>query len=551
MSSTLEDAPLFKCLRKKRGWLKAKSDRVRETTHTMQTGGCLSVPHGELKELYDVLQEELIRESQGKPSQFFLNELHSSVFPMYYDIDLKNERPEIYPDIWCRLIAVLRENVRLFFSEAAAQRHPRLFDAIVCSINGTNLSGIHVYMPNLLVDADKARIIRYSLVCQLIHVARDLVSGGWESIVDEQVYSTGLRMPGSKKLEQCRVCLGHTGSISANCAGHCDANGRQCVGRQYRFAYFFSDVQDAQSDRFRVCYAENWASLLEATSIRRDANTTVSEGFELYRGCPTPLDARLKKPRPCKSKTELERSHPAYPAMERQIRRTNPHYRDLDVYRILMERNLKTNRDHSAIVDVVGRNATYCLNKGDFHRSSRVWFYVTENYIQVRCRCKKPSEGRRSAIPCAKFRSLTMPLDVTLRDLLFPEAKKNNAARNSYGAFYYTAPVTPAMTPGSVTLLQRISRNSEPMTQITTPRAVDYYDEYDDDENCEHGDASLTRSYSTSEGGIRRMSDTRLGSFNVAQHAQLLDRELTLLEASMKPLKSARTTTRKHPTSHH
>jgi len=560
MSRSLEDAPLFNDLRRKRKWFKARTDSTRRVTHTMQCGGSLSVPHDELPDLYTVLHEELMRESKG--TQFFLSELHSSVFPMYYDIDLKGKSldklPDIelkkprarpspggdcpastpgepenkHPAIWQCLLATLQADVRRFFSDAAKRAHPRLFDAIVCTIDGTDLSGVHVYFPNLLVDEDKARIIRYSLVCQLTHTNRDLAA--WDTVIDEQVYSTGLRLPGSKKLDKCAVCLGRGGAVSAGCPGQCDALGRQCVGRQYKFTHFLSDVQDAQSERYRDSYATNWCSLLTATSIRRSDAARVSEGFATYKGCP--IFTKSKKQRSSGSKIDLQRPHEAYAAMERQIRRLNPAYRELDVDRIQLYQHPTTQKVTSAIVNVAGFNATYCPNKGGNHNSSRVWFFVTPNSIEVRCSCKKnTTEGRVHGVVCSKFKSLKMPLNTTLRDMLFPLAKYDAAIRggNTYCGFSYTAPVTPAMTPGSITLLERITRNSEPATQITTPHSLEFADDSDLDEQDEPAVTQPPRARKGSMSlAMPVMHAATSTGFNVMQHAQSLDRELAILEAA-------------------
>lgn len=284
-------------------------------------------------------------------------------------------------------------------------------------------------------------------------------------------------------------------------------------------------------------YAENWHTLIKAVSIRRPAATKVSEGFDIYPGCPMPAAQKHGGGRQAKNRTVLDRSHAAYAALEHQIRNMHYRFRELNVERVVLIS--KNGKPSCAIVDVAGRNATFCLNMDAFHRTSRVCFYISLNNIEVRCTCKcATTEGRKSAgargpILCSKFRSLPTPLDISLRDLLFPDAKYNDALRRNFCGFAYTAPVTPAMTPGSVTLRPVATRNSAPMTQQGSPRAFDFKD--DEDTLPDVLDTSLTSD----------MPEQQL-IFDDKQHAQQLERELALLAKLEKPVTT--TTTRERNT---
>lgn len=441
MALATEQANNFSIARRLGKWYRARADGDPDhpVTHTMQNGGVLSVPDGELDKLYTALGEDLAGDPQCR---FFVSEQRTPVFPMYYDVDLGKDAAEARKEAYALVVRAAREDVRSFFRGATEARQ---FDAVVCTV-GDDFSGVHVYFPRLLVDKDRAELIRFSLVARLQHEARDLV-GNWEAVVDEGVYRFGLRMPGARKLVECTQCKAVRGAPDPNCPGMCDRRGRQCVDRQYRFFALFSDVEDAKTDAHREALRTNWTYLLQQTSLRRPAGVPLTPGFAEYPGCPRPSTAKLRFPK----KNELPRSSPAWPMIERAVRRFAGEYYQLDVQRVFIPAD-----NRYVMVFVSGKNATFCPNIKDYHRSARVWFKILQSGIELRCQCKcKKAEGRR---PCSEYRSHTIPLDRELIDVLFPN---NMFRRRDARACSTSAPATP-VSPGScatpLQLLQTMHR---------------------------------------------------------------------------------------------
>lgn len=423
-------------------------------THTLQNGGVLAVPHEELGALYEALGGDLASDPQCR---FYVAEKRTPTFPMYYDVDLKKAGVEARRKAYPLIVAAAREEARAFFRGVKPERVGRLFDTIVCTTANDDYTGVHLYMPNLLVDEDRAKLMRYALVARLQHEARDLVAN-WEDVIDEAVYKGGLRVPGAKKLQECAVCKAVRGAPDPDCPGLCDRKGRQCVGRQYVFYALFSDVDDAATAAHRESLATNWAYLLQQTSLRRPASAVPSPGFAEYPGCPRPTQARLSFPK----KNELPRSSPAWPLIERAVRRFAGEYYQLDVDRVFMPPD-----NRFVMVFVSGKNATFCPNKQGYHKSSRVWFKILQSGMELRCLCKKKdTEGRVSRKMCSQYRSHMLPLDRELIDHLFPNNMFKRRARATATA---SAPTTPRAATGCPTPLQVLQGMHQAATAPDTP----------------------------------------------------------------------------------
>lgn len=481
----MEFAPHFRAVRKK--WFKRRADKTRVATHTLLNGGILSVPYAQLDDLYSALAEDL----RLPKAQFFMQELHSDVFPLYFDVDLMKVPAPDRQAVYQTLVAVLRKHIRLFWRDAALTARPDLFDVLVLVPDG-QVTGAHIYLPHILVDRERATRIRYSLVAQLKHEHPQLAS--WGDVVDEQVYAAGLRMPGSMKLGDCTHCKARTGVADPECE-HCDENGRQCLQRQYGFYALFSDVDDlldgpaearAEKEETRQYLAGNWKALLLKTSLRTPDKTEQTEGFAFYPGCPIPTKL---KPR-CANNHKLDSDHPGWLLLQDLIRRQSVRYCQLDIDRIVY-----TGKNNAAVmVFVSGRNATWCTNLNDYHKSARVWFYVNATHIVTRCSCKceqichknkeVPDHRRfQTGVRCKDYRGPKFTLPLELRNCLFPNAKTREVAgprpRGTTESLPSMSPCftplpmsiggyTTAGTPGSGTPRQRSSSTSLPGSGSST-----------------------------------------------------------------------------------
>jgi len=422
-------------------WSRARADGNPDhpVTHTLQNGGVLSVPDDQLHLLYEALGDDLASDPMCR---FFVAEKRTPIFPMFYDIDLKEEKEEARKKAYALIVELSREDARCFF-RTASNTNPRLFDAIVCT-TPDNFTGVHIYFPNILLDKDRAEILRYSLVAKLQHEARSLVDN-WEDVVDESVYRMGLRMPGAQKLQDCSVCKKMNDVVDPNCPGLCDRRGRQCSGRQYKLYALFSDVDDQKTKDHRIALGTNWSHLLKSTSLRRLPTTKATPGFVEYPGCPRPA-VKLRFPK----RDELPHSSPAWGLIEQAIRRFGGEYYQLDVQKVFIPpENQKSNR--SVFVYVCGKNATYCPNKKGYHGSSRVYFRIIQSGMELRCLCKK--KNKVGGKLCSEFKSHLMPLDREIIDVLFPDNMFQKRAMRSAAT---SAPNTPTNPSNCITPLQML-----------------------------------------------------------------------------------------------
>lgn len=454
-----ESGSCFQEKRKLHRWL--RTGRNIECTHTMMNGGKLVVPQQELRVLYQALSDDL---TTNPDFRVFLTELRSKVSPMYFDLDLKKEEEAKWPAIWRAAILVMRDTMRAMFTKVALAAQPHLLDAVVCAVDGTDLSGVHVYFKNVLVDEERALSMRYAIVSELHHTHKHLAD--WDKVIDDAVYrkgTGGLRMPGSKKLAPCQECRGFNGMRNPNCPNMCDERGRACVGRQYRFFGLISDVDDEMTDSYRRSLASSWASLLSSTSLRRADGTALSNGYDPPKGMARPTEMpRLL------SKFVLKAEHHAYQAVEACVRAYHPNYAHLYVDKIY-----QTTSGNNAKVFVRGRNATFCLNllgdgksMGNWHSSRRVWFQVTPRDLEPRCSCKCDTTDRRvSGKRCSEWRGGKAVLSEEARDALFPNKKYKDAG-------HYKRSADDMLTGGVVGSLKAVPQGFDDLLSVDPARAA-------------------------------------------------------------------------------
>lgn len=450
-------------------WSKARADGNPDhpVTHTLQNGGVLSIPDDQLHILYEALGDDLASDPMCR---FYVTEKSTPTFPMFYDIDLKNEPPkeskeskessrepeEVRKEAYSLLVGLAREEARSFF-RTVKNPNPRLFDTIVCKTHG-DFTGIHIYFPNILLDKSRAEIMRYSLVARLQHEARSLVSN-WEDVVDESVYRMGLRMPGAQKLQDCSVCKKMNGVVDPNCPGLCDRRGKQCIGRQYRFYALFSDVDDEKTKDHRIALQTNWSHLLKSTSLRRPATVKATPGFVEYPGCARPT-IKMRFPK----RDELPRSSPAWGLIEQAVRRFAGEYHQLDVQKVFIPpENQKSNR--AVFVYVCGKNATYCPNKKGYHNSSRVYFRIIQSGMELRCLCKK-NNGGMGRKKCSEFKSHMLPLDREVIDVLFPDNMFQRRAMRSAATSAPNTQANPSNCVSPLLMLQAMHSYTAPDTPV-------------------------------------------------------------------------------------
>lgn len=166
--------------------------------------------------------------------RFYLNQIKTPTYCMFVDVDLKDNSP--INDLWLmEFCSFLYRAARSFYPDRTED--DMIFDILPTTRHTDNSKGyysdgLHIYMPNLVVNNERALWIHATLffLCQQ-HMERKPVSNPsnpnapplpnpWESALDAGVYAkTGLRIYGSRKPKECPDCAAR-GRYDTACICH-------------------------------------------------------------------------------------------------------------------------------------------------------------------------------------------------------------------------------------------------------------------------------------------------------------------------------------------
>lgn len=384
-------------------------------SHSSYEGGTLCVPQAELPILYDAIAKDVADNPRAK---FYLTEFHTDTFPMYFDIDLKGVPADLRPRIHDALKETLVPEVAKFFVKPVPGCHT--FDSVWCVAEAAQpLTGLHIYMPKLIVKVESALAMRYALVMQMYarypHMLPKPTTENekcdkWEDIIDAAVYSGGLRMPGALLLKDCSHCKEAAGDkADPQCPYSCN-RGKMNVGRRYVFLDYVTTQETEHTQALRYQLKTNWGALLRHTTLRSAAEVT--PGFKVYEGCPKTDDKGNRKT----SANCLPYNHPVMPDLLELIRSLKPCYELVTIDKVA---KLAGGALYRVYVNP-GGNSTWCENRRGYHKSSRVQFEVRVSGIRIRCGCKKMDLTNRRFGPCPKYATDYVELSSPVRQKLFP-----------------------------------------------------------------------------------------------------------------------------------
>lgn len=403
--------------------------RMSTHTHRLLTGGCLTVPDQMAPTFRGKLAEDM---SLG--TMPCLMEVHSLVFPMFVDLDLKLPSATLGDDALEKLAAVMNGQLSRFYANATAP-----FRVIVCTKTPPPSSppaasssaaspsaagkgalfkhGVHLHWPDVRVNYERALEIRLSMVEGLCRVfapcaatADDADASAaallghaavdWEDAVDESVYKGGLRLLGAPKASDCPECRSRTSKFGCPVCG--GANNRKVIDPAVYgvHAVLLGDRFDPRGVRATV---KNHTDALRLTSVRCDEAATLTEGYARYAGCPV-LPSGGKRKADAGLESRFKR-HPKVtdPRILEIVRhylvKFHTHYADsrLEVY---FDGNTYRVKLH-------GDGASFCLNKNGTHGSNTVYMDIQRNKFgtfapTMRCWCRKP-EVRAGGKSCKDF----------------------------------------------------------------------------------------------------------------------------------------------------
>lgn len=190
------------------------NNREIPTTHTLMSGGIISIPD----EKYQDFLHLYSREVAGNNKKLTYSELRSKpVSRMYFDVDLLDEGM-LGEDFTMTMAATIQRVIRSYYTEQNGFT-PRgeTFQCVVCTtppkpITKDDLdltkNGFHIIFPFLNIDLEKAYQLRFNVVYELENVMgkRNVPSNPWADAIDKAPYSGGLKMCGSFKMVKCVHC---------------------------------------------------------------------------------------------------------------------------------------------------------------------------------------------------------------------------------------------------------------------------------------------------------------------------------------------------------
>lgn len=286
--------------------------------------------------------------------------------------------------------------------------------------------GIHINFHDLLVSDRQAMTMREAVVVELEHdtALSGLPCNGWNDAIDMAVYTTsGLRMIGSKKLADCKGCIG-------DACEECGGEGRVCIDRAYSID-FVLDKHGNVSDLMTRRMKNSFHLAVQFCSIRvASPNPTPREGWSKPEQYPDPPDVVMTKGGPKVKADRKEpcnlveiRSPPMREEAQRILRcRVSSHYEDLTVTKLVAK---DPHAPQCIYVHVDGRNKRYCLNKCGFHKRNVIFFRIWldarsgKAFIEQRCRSQNPTTLGRVCGQCRAWRSASRRLTPASKRIFF------------------------------------------------------------------------------------------------------------------------------------
>lgn len=317
-------------------------------------------------------------------------------------------------------------------------------------------TGIHLYWPSHYVSPIQALHIRESVIADLQETFGQRVPPSmnpWDDVLDSSVYAkangkggSGLRMIGSYKTDDCKVCK-HTGKVDGAKCSACDGNGKvECYDTEGRIgrAYMLLCVLGAPNeqghvsrdlDREAFYQAENGLeALIFDTKIRTTLTVdTLDNGFVLPAGAPQyagPVNKKglVKGERMAKGERHISPSDPVHLELQKIIRESFG-----NLYAAIVVRSVSKGKSQYT-VKVSGQNNRYCQNIGREHTSNNIYFVVSRDGIAQRCYDDGGLSAEMRHGLCKNYASSTIPLGVAASAVLWPETRETLSIIQSVAA---------------------------------------------------------------------------------------------------------------------
>jgi hypothetical protein len=422
-------------------------------THQLLTGGKLGVLRIPPTEMAGFLRAHA-EDVRAGTAEALTENRSPNVFPYYADVDLKlPAAADLSDEAVVQIARTANAQVQRFFED-----RQEAFVLVVCRRAGGGRPcddgahrkyGLHLHWPSLLVNIDRARELRESIIAGLERVegwaalllgeqGEGQVAVDWRDAVDASVLRNhgGLRMVGAPKASKCRDCHGSRDrGACATCGRHHNCH----VIDPAAYGLFAVLRGEALDEAHRVRLAANLCLLLRATSVRTEKQTE-TPGYRPYPGCPrvraeefpaaggkrkrvdgdeARLGAGFRREPPISDPRMLAvvRRHLAAHSPEYAHAHAVVRFDGKGCYRAVLS----------------GEGATWCANKREHHNRQHVYMELRaaaggggrhQSYMRCWCRCPVKRHG---FVACKDYTSRGVSLTSDEANLFFPSTVCSSA----------------------------------------------------------------------------------------------------------------------------
>ena len=364
-----------------------RGDTKITSTHTCMDGGALAISDS-------MAFSHKYAEGLLYGDKYFVCERATDVIQMYLDLDFC--LPDSGPQVDIGLIKGIAANVRsvtgTYFNEN--------FAIIACTsaskkVDGDKTkSGVHVIVQDLYINRAQAPTLSKEVIKSL---QRDFPKFKWKEIVDIQVYGSGLRMIGSRKMIHRRMAVTRDDTNTGSTDKRADVEVVEIdEGRAYWPIFKLMNSNEFES----VPALEDMSSLRVITTTVCECSIRAEPGIRAMTTCESKTlrmaPAILKKPSSRKPTDDVHVDASSFEMIRCVIRGfTIPQWGNIEITGIKREK-------HSYLINVAGG---WCINAQKEHNSRDIYLVLTKKGMYQGCFCKcETTEGRLHGL-CRDFKS--------------------------------------------------------------------------------------------------------------------------------------------------
>lgn len=448
---------------------KVDEDGVSMNSHNNLSGGVLRVPLEDREKFHELYIDDV-----AKGHVFYFSENFTRVYKMCFDLDFEAEplafdddlkledRVRDTEDFRYECYLEIIKTVRRFYP---ADISPDRFKTVLCEAPPLEVAekvdvpahikmGVHLIFPYIEVKREQALYMISACTTALENKFGKRGEDGtwansWEDLCDPQVHQKGnLRLLFSDKPSKCPEC---DRSPSAKPKGPSVCGNPECDRQRVPQHRVYKPTAviglDGQLDAILLRQLKaNLYTTIRMTSVRSHRSLP-SKGFAPYLGCPPPLEPTTssgkgkgkisgsKRP-PIKKDTGhgpkhyLDEKELKSKVLIEMVRKINSHYKKL-LFHSAFWTESKTGVKRY-FLNVRGEGSLFCLNKGDDHSTSTIYFVISKGGIRQRCFCVKTTD-RISGKPCNGYSSDLMVAPLNKLRILFPDIESEFTFKGIFG----------------------------------------------------------------------------------------------------------------------